>query len=125
MDTAFPYWVLPLILLPSMLISWLSIYMIRRHAAKWGLMDQPNSRKVHTTPIPLGGGLGIWLGVITTFLVGTVLVVINGSEMNFVPDQLKLYVEGIETQLADLWVLLLAGTILMLVGLVDDIRGLS
>lgn len=125
MDTAFPYWVLPLILLPSMLISWLSIYMIRRHAAKWGLMDQPNSRKVHTTPIPLGGGLGIWLGVITTFLVGTVLVVINGSGMNFVPDQLKLYVEGIETQLADLWVLLLAGTILMFVGLVDDIRGLS
>ena len=35
------------------------------------------------------------------------------------------YVVGIEGQLADLWVLLIAGTVLMLVGLVDDIRGLS
>ena len=77
MDVAFHYWGLPLILLPSMLISWLSIYVIRRRAAKWGLMDQPNDRKVHVMPIPLGGGLGIWLGVIITFLLGTLLVAFN------------------------------------------------
>ena len=125
MDATFPYWVLPLILLPSMLISWLSIYVIRRCAAKWGLMDQPNDRKVHVMPIPLGGGLGIWLGVITTFLIGTLLVLLNGSVIQFLPEQLRVYAEGLETQLADLWLLLIAGTALMLVGLVDDLRGLS
>ena len=108
-----------------MLISWLSIYVIRRRVAKWGLMDQPNDRKVHVMPIPLGGGLGIWLGVVITFLIGTLLVLLNGSVIQFLPDQFKVYVEGLETQLADLWVLLIAGTALMLVGLVDDLRGLS
>ncbi|MBA60920.1 MAG: undecaprenyl-phosphate alpha-N-acetylglucosaminyl 1-phosphate transferase [Planctomycetaceae bacterium] len=108
-----------------MLISWLSIYVVRRYADRWGLIDQPNGRKVHNTPIPLGGGIGIWFGVIATFLVGTILVTINGSVMQFLPEDFKPYVEGIETQLGNLWILLIAGTVLMIVGLVDDIRGLS
>ncbi len=125
MDAAFPYWILPLFLIPSMLISWLSIYVVRRKALRWKLLDQPNDRKVHTTPVPLGGGLGIWLGVIVTFLVGTLVVVVNGSVTQFLPEQLETYVVGVEDQLADLWTLLIAGTVLMLVGLVDDVRGLS
>ena len=125
MDAAFPYWILPLILLPSLLISWLTVIFLRRHADKWGLLDQPDDRKVHTTPIPLGGGIGIWFGVIATFLMGSVLVMFNGSVTQWLPEQVQPYVIGIEGQLADLWVLLIAGTVLMLVGLVDDIRGLS
>ncbi|MBH56757.1 MAG: undecaprenyl-phosphate alpha-N-acetylglucosaminyl 1-phosphate transferase [Planctomycetaceae bacterium] len=125
MNASFPYWILPLILVPSLLISWLTLYLVRRHATKWGLLDQPNDRKIHTTPIPLGGGLGIWLGVIITFFIGTILVLLKGSVTQFLPEQLRAYAEGVEGQLGNLWVLLIAGSILMLIGLIDDIRGLS
>ena len=32
-----------------------------------GVLDYPNSRKVHQTPIPRWGGLGIYLGIIWGF----------------------------------------------------------
>src|SRR5512134_2108058 len=32
-----------------------------RHAPKWGLMDHPGGRKVHAAPVPLVGGLGLFL----------------------------------------------------------------
>ena len=125
MDAPFPYWILPLLAIPSMLISWLTVFVVRRYAARWGLVDQPNERKVHTTPVPLGGGLGIWFGVMATFLLGSILVMLNGSFTQLLPDQVQPYVEGIESQLGNLWTLLIAGTILMVTGLIDDIRGLS
>ena len=52
-------------------------------------------------------------------------MLLNGSVIQFLPEQLRVYAEGLETQLADLWLLLIAGTALMLVGLVDDLRGVS
>src|SRR3954469_24825156 len=33
-------------------------------AKRWGVIDQPDARKVHQTPIPRWGGLGIYLGII-------------------------------------------------------------
>ena len=33
-----------------------------------GLVDKPGFRKIHETPIPTGGGLGVWLGVLVRSL---------------------------------------------------------
>src|SRR3954470_18638407 len=33
-------------------------------AKRWGVIDQPNARKVHQVPIPRWGGLGIYLGIL-------------------------------------------------------------
>ncbi|MFN5769950.1 MAG: hypothetical protein ACK44Z_11435, partial [Pirellulaceae bacterium] len=60
-------------LLPAALLAWLAVGLVRRWAEPLGLMDKPGSRKVHTTPIPLGGGVGIWFSVATTLLAATLL----------------------------------------------------
>src|ERR1700733_8749971 len=35
---------------------------------KWGVLDHPDARKVHQTPIPRWGGLGIYLGILVGLL---------------------------------------------------------
>lgn len=114
-------------ILPSFVIALLATYGIRRNAARFGLIDKPNERKVHTTPTPLGGGLGIWLGVIATFAAGQLvlsLVTTQTSLHSLVPEFAQPHLSGLAIQSRKLWILLGAGTILTLLGLADDRRGL-
>jgi UDP-GlcNAc:undecaprenyl-phosphate GlcNAc-1-phosphate transferase len=117
-------WIALAALLPSFLLVYLSSFWIRRRAAGWGLIDQPNDRKVHATPTPMGGGLAIWLGVLVPFLVGTVVVMIASSNPDWLPAILQQHVEGLKSRLGSLWILLGGGTVLMILGLIDDLRGL-
>jgi Fuc2NAc and GlcNAc transferase len=52
---------LPLVLL-SGLVGWLLAWLVRRHAARLGLVQPATERSSHTVPTPTGGGLGIALG---------------------------------------------------------------
>ncbi|MGO9852360.1 MAG: undecaprenyl/decaprenyl-phosphate alpha-N-acetylglucosaminyl 1-phosphate transferase, partial [Steroidobacteraceae bacterium] len=45
-------------------VSMLVIPLVRRFAPRLGLVDMPDSRKVHTVPIPRVGGWGITLGTL-------------------------------------------------------------
>jgi len=65
-------------------------------AKKRNLVDKPNSRKIHKQPVPLMGGLGIYLGFITAIF-------------SFI---------RISTPII---VFLISCTILMIVGLIDDL----
>ncbi len=62
---------------------------------RWGLVDQPNERKIHHTPIPRAGGLAVYLG-----LVGSILV-------NFILEDWMVAI-------------LAAGSLLLIVGMLDD-----
>ncbi len=62
---------------------------------RWGLVDQPNERKIHHTPIPRVGGLAVYLG-----LVGSILV-------NFILEDWMVAI-------------LAAGSLLLIVGMLDD-----
>ncbi|MGH8760906.1 MAG: glycosyltransferase family 4 protein, partial [Burkholderiales bacterium] len=62
---------------------------------RWGLVDQPNERKIHRTPIPRMGGLAVYLG-----LVGSILV-------NFILEDWMVAI-------------LAAGSLLLIVGMLDD-----
>jgi len=62
------------VLVPSVSISWVAVAWVRRAALRLGLLDRPGARKVHTTPIPLGGGIGIWTGVVGTLAAGSLAV---------------------------------------------------
>ena len=113
---------------PSLIIALLATYFVRRHAANWGLIDQPGDRKVHTTPTPRGGGLAIWLGVIGTFALGMLglwLVERVPAIKASVPDFAQPHLAGIWSQVGKLWLLLSAGSALMFLGLMDDRGGLS
>jgi len=49
-------------------VAVLSMPLLNRLAVWTGFVDHPNSRKIHTHPIPLLGGLGIYAGVVATLL---------------------------------------------------------
>ena len=102
-------WVVAGTILPSMLISWLVVWWVRRRAPTWGLVDQPGSRKVHHTPTPMGGGLGIWSGVVLSFLLGYILlrlVDLQGEVPAWVPSFVQPHLIGLQSQLGELTLLL-------------------
>src|SRR5438477_1941050 len=114
--------------LPSLGLSLIATYVVRANAARWGLIDLPSERKVHTTPTPRGGGLAVWFGVASVFALGYVALWYVGqsdSAENLVPQFARSHIAGIWAQSGKLWILLAAGTGLMLLGLADDLRGLS
>jgi UDP-GlcNAc:undecaprenyl-phosphate/decaprenyl-phosphate GlcNAc-1-phosphate transferase len=71
-------------------VAWLPVF--TRVASKWGIVDRPNARKVHTTPIPRIGGIAMVLGALIAaaivipldkrdiaFLAAVVLLAIGGA----------------------------------------------
>lgn len=112
---------------PSLLIALLMTYVMRSLAPRIGLVDKPNHRKVHTTPIPMGGGVAVWAGVMAVFVVGTlaVLLVDPAASPAFVPAFAQPHLAGIAAQLPSLWILLGAATSLAVLGFLDDLRGLA
>lgn len=73
---------------------------VKDFAIKAGAMDAPDARKVHTRPIPRMGGLGIYLGFI--------LAVVASMHINH-----------------EILGLVLGGTVIVIVGMIDDTRQLS
>ncbi len=110
-------------LLPSALVALVAGFAMRRLTPRWGWVDKPGARKVHTTPTPLGGGLAIWLGVLVPFALGSLLVALvryEVVEVAALPAMAQEHLGGLWQQLPRLWVLLGAATVLMLLGLADD-----
>jgi UDP-GlcNAc:undecaprenyl-phosphate GlcNAc-1-phosphate transferase len=127
-DLSLVVWLSAVSLLPSAIITWLAIYPIRRYAERLGLLDRPGGRKTHAHPVPLGGGIGIWLGVVGTFLSGTIAVFVLRSSSDLqskLSPQITQHLEGVWSRAGSLWMLLGAGTVLVVLGLWDDRRGLS
>lgn len=115
------------VVLPSFVIAYLAVGWVRRWAERLGLMDKPGARKVHTTPVPLGGGLGIWAGVMGTLALGTVGVMLLDavpSLASVLPESLTRNVGGMVDKIPEIWVIAGCGTVLMLLGLADDRRGI-
>jgi len=125
-----PLWgVLLVTVIPAFLVSVLATGWIARHASKLGLLDRPNARKVHTTPIPLGGGIGIWLGVVVVFAMGSLTTWILASNVDlartFLPESVSIYLPGLLSRIGSIWLLIAGGTVLMVLGLLDDRFGLD
>ncbi len=123
-------WFIAGAVVPSFFASWLATWVMRRLALRFGLMDKPNERKVHTMPMPMGGGLGIWLGMMFTFAIGTVaLFYIRGldtaAQSRLVPAVALPHLAGLYDRLGGLWILLACGTALTVLGLLDDRFGLG
>lgn len=120
--------VISVAILPSFLIAWIAVGWVRQAAWRLGLLDKPGARKVHTTPIPLGGGLGIWAGVVGTLGLGSAAVALlqtNSAWQTLLPEPLRVYLPGLWDKLSEIWVIVACGTVLMILGLLDDRRGIK
>jgi UDP-GlcNAc:undecaprenyl-phosphate GlcNAc-1-phosphate transferase len=74
--------------------------LVRRIAIIFGLLDQPSERKIHTYPIPLWGGLAVYLAYALSLFIAL-----------YYSNPLKSIVFG--------------GLIVLLLGLIDDVRPVS
>jgi UDP-GlcNAc:undecaprenyl-phosphate GlcNAc-1-phosphate transferase len=92
---------LPLILL-SFLAAFLATPLIGRLARHTGFMDKPKPHKMHVQPIPLLGGLAIYLALAVALI-----------RVDF------------QSDLVEMAAVAAGGTLLMLVGLWDDRRGME
>lgn len=106
------------------IVSW-----VKHHAVSLGLIDIPNERKVHTQPIPRGGGLGIWLGVLSVFSIGTLAIAVAsyfpGMLPESFPENFRQMVPGLWSKLGSIWLLLAGGSVVAILGLMDDRFGLD
>lgn len=84
----------------AFIIAYLITPLVIKLAPRVGAVDRPNLRKVHTRTMPRMGGLAIYIAYVTTLLT----------------------TQAIDTRLVGL---LTGGTLIMLLGLADDIRNLS
>lgn len=117
--------------IPSMCIAWTSAYAVRALARRLGLIDKPGHRKVHDVPVPTGGGLAIWLGIVVPLAAGQIALgwLTAGSGQTAaawrLPQHVAVHLPGLVEQSGRLWTLLAGGTVLLILGLIDDRRGLD
>jgi UDP-GlcNAc:undecaprenyl-phosphate GlcNAc-1-phosphate transferase len=98
-----------LVLLASAAITYLTVPVVRWYAVRWKVMAEIRDRDVHDTPIPRLGGVAMYLGFLGGMLVA--------SQLGFV--------SVVFTESRDAWAVITGGTLIFLVGVVDDIWGLD
>lgn len=91
-------------LLLSFLLSFVTAPILRKLALRWGIVDHPEVRKLQKEPVPLLGGVAVYLGVI----LGTAPILLFAQELDM-------------PTLA----LLLAASLIFAVSLADDRKKLS
>lgn len=84
----------------SFLIALIGTPIFRKIALHLNIVDMPNSRKMHKSPIPLLGGFGIYAAVITMFFI--------------LPESFKAF-----------WPIMVGATVIFYMAAMDDIKGLS
>lgn len=87
----------------ALMITLAGTPLVRRLALRIGFVDAPASRKLHQEPMPLLGGLAIFMGAIAAFFILFTFFAINNRVIG-------------------IWVAL---SIVAIIGLVDDRRGMS
>ncbi len=88
-------------------VTWRFIPSVRQFALKVGWADLPNERRLNREPLPNAGGLAIYAGVLAAMIIASVLKPIL-----------------IDSVLVQVLAILLGGSILLLVGFIDDQYGL-
>jgi UDP-GlcNAc:undecaprenyl-phosphate/decaprenyl-phosphate GlcNAc-1-phosphate transferase len=95
----------------TFLLAWVTTYRfiptVRSFALRVGWADEPNARRLNREPLPNAGGLAIYAGVVAALILATFLRPIV-----------------LENVLAEVLTILLGGSILVLVGFIDDQYGL-
>ena len=90
-------------------VTFLATPLVRRLSDRLGWIDHPSDRKVHPKPTPTAGGMAMYLGVVVGLLVGRA-----------VPFLSDLYETSSELDAA-----IVASTAVVVLGILDDTRGVS
>ena len=91
----------------AIIVSILVTPFVIRFAAATGAMDKPDARKVHNKPIPRIGGLGIYAAFMVSVIVTAIIIDIQGESLK------------------EIIGLIVSGSFIVFVGIVDDYRNLQ
>lgn len=116
----------------SLLLSLLLTPWARRLAIRFKVLDYPGERKLQDKPIPLMGGLAIFLAFLFTILVNLIILLMiksNTGFQNLLPNPVgAILISSFPKflkSLPQLIGILIGGTIVLLLGLIDDMKGLK
>lgn len=84
-------------------------------AVKWGILDDPGHRKIHKEPIPLLGGLAVFLAFVLTVLIGFFGLLWLGPRFG-----LAEFAGGAIKAASRLFVILFGGMLMVALGMRDD-----
>lgn len=101
----------------AFLLSALLCGAARRSAERLGFLDRPGGHKGHAAPVPLGGGLAIWLATVIVLGVAGLWVYLRGDAL---PAELARHVPGAFERARDLLEIMALSTVIMVMGLIDD-----
>ena len=107
------------------LLSLLLVPLVREFAQRKAIHDNPGGHKSHTTPVPYLGGVAMVVAFSIAMFVGVFLrrsAVIDGRQINLTIGNLFAQGDGL---LRELMVVLGLAIAFSVMGLVDDLRGLS
>jgi len=91
------------------------IPLCRKWSFRWGMLDDPGHRKIHSEPIPLLGGLGVFLAFSITVWAGLAGLLWLGPSWG-----LDAYVEGARKVFWRLFGIWCGGLLMVALGLRDD-----
>ena len=110
-------------LAPAFCVAFLSTGLMRWLSPRLGLIDSPAARKVHRVPTPLGGGVGIWCGVVLPLALFQFLLWQPSETIaHWMPAELVPVINGAAKRSPQLWIVLAGATVLAAAGLLDDFR---
>src|ERR1700753_3230855 len=91
-------------LLSAFWVSFLTTGLMRLIAPRLGLIDKPAARKVHLVPTPLGGGIGIWCGVVIPLAVAQILIFLwQKKTPDWLPIELSQHLAAVTYRARELW----------------------
>ena len=119
-------WVYIYIFLFSLFLSLILTKLWRKIALRRSKLDRPSERKIHHMPKPLLGGVAIYLAFTVTVLVNMIVVhilVSNPAFSHLLPDTIIGHLRGAPVVWGKLKIILTGATLMMLLGLLDDLYG--
>lgn len=110
-----------LIFLFSFFLSYVFTMVVKKIAIKFGWFVYPGTRRVHTTPIPLLGGISIFLSIGFTVAISLIIFFLFEKYLTNFP----VSSESVKTTLFNLTFIITGGLIILIVGLLDDLKKIS
>lgn len=100
-----------LVVLVAAAVTYLATVVARELALRWGAVAKVRGRDVHVTPIPYFGGMAMLVGIVAAYAVARQLPFLS--------------YRGSESMFRDAGVVVLAGAVICLVGIADDLWEIS
>jgi UDP-GlcNAc:undecaprenyl-phosphate GlcNAc-1-phosphate transferase len=115
-----------LLFLTAFILAATGTALVTHLATKFGFVDAPTERKAHASTTPLGGGIAIFAGVVLTFLIGVAgaVIVARMPRPGWMSGALHEHLPNVTRSWRELAVLLGCGTVLFVMGLIDDVKNL-